>query len=230
MDVIALRFRLDGAVLPPVTAALSVGELFCRAVLGALSTVLGGHPDAFVAHEADGRPRQGPHEHPFYLTEDADGDGGIDHLILHVPRGLTTAEAFMLTNAQPLLGEGPLPRCRLVQAWAGRPGRDAPGRLLSSATVWRSATSYVANVHLDMRFGPADALRRELGQRGLMARAMQMSGPQDFVVRRHQNCAKPASRSGHPGAWFTLEFVEPVVGPLALGFGCHLGLGTFRGA
>ncbi len=36
------------------------------------------------------------------------------------------------------------------------------------------------------------------------------------------------SRSRHPGAFFRLIFTEPVTGPLAFGFACHLGLGLFR--
>ena len=32
------------------------------------------------------------------------------------------------------------------------------------------------------------------------------------------------------GYGFEIEFAEPVQGPIALGYGCHFGLGQFHGA
>ncbi len=227
IGVTTLRFRLEGPALPLVKDALPVGELFCRAALGALGNAFGGRlPEAFLAHESDGRPRRGAHDHPFYLAEDADGDGGIDHLILLVPGGIAGDEAEILTMAQPLLGEGPLPQCRLVPDWAGAPGPEAPSRLLAPAAVWRSATPFVGNIH---ERDPILALTREMEKRQILARAVRLAGPTGFVVTRQQPCRFPEGRSRHPGAWFLLEFTEPVAGPLALGFASHLGLGVFRG-
>lgn len=224
----AARYRLLGPALPPVSATLPVGELFKRSVLGALGQAYPGHtPEPF-------RPVHGPssaasdHRHPFYLAEDADGDGGIDHFVVFVPKSVGVETLSVLDRAQPLAGEGTFSPCRLRRVWHGEPSSEAPGGLLRPAHVWRSATPYVPDLRLNKTFDVFAALFRELAWRDLPNASIELiAGPSGFVTERRAG-ERRHSLSGHGGAWVRLIFSEPVSGPLSLGFACHLGLGLFR--
>jgi CRISPR-associated protein Csb2 len=105
---------------------------------------------------------------------------------------------------------------------------------MAEARRWRSLTPFVANVYLKPpRRGPEWALRQEIIKRSerrlpeLLAVDEIEGYPNVFETRRRIGTTRE-SRSRHPGAFFRLEFAEPVQGPLAFGFACHLGLGLFR--
>lgn len=233
-----LRWFLSGAELPSVTWALLVGERFQEAVMGTVAEALGDLPDALNPHGTEGL-RQG-HQHPFYLAEDADGDGVIDHVVLHAPDGLDRSWRWALALVRPACAEdGVLAPFSLTADWLGRPEFAAtPGHLLGSGRVWRSVTPYVPNVHLKPKFRPEDALKRELKQRGYPEprtieplAAVRVKGgwlsPEMFATERLSGGTTKGA-SGHPGTLWRISFDLRVRGPLALGFGCHLGLGLFR--
>lgn len=233
-----LRWFLSGGELPPMTWALLVGERFQDAVMGTVAEALGDLPDALNPHGTEGL-RQG-HQHPFYLPEDADGDGVIDHVVLHAPGGLDKAWRWALALVRPAASEdGVLAPLSLTADWLGRAEMAAtPGHLLGSGRVWRSVTPYVPNVHLKPKLGVEDALKRELKQRGYPEpsaieplAAVRIKGgwlsPEMFATERLGG-EKTRGASGHPGTLWRIRFDLSVRGPLALGFGCHLGLGLFR--
>ncbi|VUX47337.1 putative Type I-U CRISPR-associated protein Cas5/Cas6 [Candidatus Defluviicoccus seviourii] len=233
-----LRWFLTGAELPSVTWALIVGERFQDAVMGTVAEALGHLPDALNPHGPEG-PRQG-HQHPFYLAEDADGDGVIDHVVLHAPAGLDKAWRWALALVRPAAGEdGVLAPFSPSADWLGRAEMAAtPGHLLGSGRVWRSVTPYVPNVHLKPKLGAEDALRRELRQREYPEpsaieplAAVRVRGgwvsPEMFATERLSGGTTKGA-SGHPGTLWRIRFDLSVRGPMALGFGCHLGLGLFR--
>lgn len=233
-----LRWFVSAGALPPVTAALWVGERLQEAVLGTVCRAVGHVPDALDCH-GDGRLPQG-HPHPFYLCEDADGDGFIDHLVLHAPRGLSRDWRRALARVRPASAEaGVLPPFAITADWLGwAPARSVPGTLLGSARRWCSATPYVPDVHLKPRFGVAEALARDLRRRGYPEPRKIEAVPAlavddawltaEMFATRRRGGAKPAARSGDQGSFWRLVFDVPVPGPLALGFACHLGLGLFR--
>lgn len=231
-----LRWFLSAAELPPVTLALLVGERVQTAVMGTAAKALRHLPEALNPHGPTGL-RQG-HQHPFYLPEDADGDGAIDHVVLHAPGGLDKAWRWAL--ARPAAGaDGVLAPFSLSADWLGRAEFAAtPGHLLGSGRVWRSVTPYVPNVHLKPKLGVEDALKRELKQRGYPEpsaieplAAVRIKGgwvsPEMFATERLGG-EKTRGASGHPGTLWRIRFDLSVRGPLALGFACHLGLGLFR--
>jgi CRISPR-associated protein Csb2 len=233
----SLRWFLSGPELPPVTWALILGERFQEAVMGTVARALGYLPDALNPH--GGGLRQ-EHRHPFYLAEDADGDGVVEHMILHAPQGLDKAWRWALALIRPAAAEdGLLPPFTATPDWLGRAEQAAcPGHLMGSGRVWRSVTPYLPNVHLKPRFGVEDALCRELRQRGYpQPRAIEELAavhvadewlrPQMFATEREAG-GRTRAVSGHPGSFWRLRFEVPVRGPLALGFACHLGLGLFR--
>lgn len=238
-----LRWRLAGAELPPIEHALWVGERFKEAVHGVFGNRL---PEALRDKDSSGEPLKG-HVHPFYLPEDADGDGKIDHVILHAPLGLSAEWLDRLDLVRPASRQtGMLPQFGLTRDWLGTPEDDVlPSSLLGSAQVWRPITPYVANTYLKHKLardvGLDEAIKhelnRELGNRRYPSRGVQILGsivvggrsvgPAAFRTQR-LDPTKAAARGGLEGALFLLEFDEPIVGPLTLGYSCHLGLGLFR--
>ena len=233
----SLRWLLTGSELLPVTWGLIVGERFQDAVMGTVTEALGYLPDALNPHDG-AAPRQG-HSHPFYQPEDADGDGLIEHVVMHAPEGLDPAWRWALALIRPASGEdGVLPAFSVTADWLGHADRVAPGNLLSPGRIWRSVTPYVPNVHLKPKFGVEDALRRELKQRGYpepstieaLAEARVTGGwlrPEMFATERLAG-GRTRGTSGHKGSFWRITFETSVRGPLALGFACHLGLGLFR--
>lgn len=234
-----LRWMLSGAELPQLTTALIVGERFQDAVMGTVGRALGDLPDALNPHGQGGCRRQG-HVHPFYLPEDADGDGVIDHVVLHAPLGLDRAWRWALALIRPACGEeGALAPFAVTADWLGRAEAAAtPGSLLGAGRVWRSVTPYVPNVHLKPRFGAEDALRRELRQRGYPEpRAVE---PLDAVrvadgwlraemfATQRLAAGKAWGVRGNAATLWRISFDLRVRGPLAFGRDCHRGLGLFR--
>lgn len=184
---------------------------------------LGRLPDAF--HGAAGA---GPHDHAYWLPEDQDGDGRIDHVLLHARAGFSRALLPALAAAGPVWLGREL-EWSLLPVWMGR---LAPGGLLGPARRWETVTAYVTPLWRTGRQGrerpgldPTSQLRREIALRGLAPPAgLWWRGETAFET------ATKTRRAPHD-AWqgaLILLFPEPVAGPLAFGFGAHFGLGLLR--
>jgi CRISPR-associated protein Csb2 len=141
---------------------------------------------------------------------------------------------------------GPQATGHLIDAEGCSPTSAAAraGGLLATATTWVSATPFSLP-----RFATAgrgrkqrardtavEQLRRELRNRGLSdpVRVFELPGTTladgRLIEWSDFNTERRKGTSGYGLAGFRLEFAEPVAGPLALGFGCHFGLGLFRPA
>lgn len=223
-----VRMRLTGDRLPPLHRAPEVAERARRATLGRARCLYGagGVPAVLSGHDAGG-PRRG-HGHAFWLPEDADRDGRLDHLTVHVPAMDGAALAALL--AADIAIRSRRESWRAQWHWIGGSGDcDAPGALLGSAAVWSSLTPYIGPWHEKPRFSPADMLRRECRARGLPAPleidpAGDDAGDRTAPRWRWRRSAPPGA--GKATRW-RLVFGSPVRGPLALGYGCHFGLGLF---
>jgi CRISPR-associated protein Csb2 len=115
-------------------------------------------------------------------------------------------------------------------------------RLFGAATDWESATVFLAAGALDRR-GPAREVRRLLVRRGIVSaevaarvevepvESLSIGGAPRRAIHFHR--FRVRGREAQPdaaGALLRLRFPEPIAGPLALGYGCHFGLGMFRRA
>ena len=145
------RYVLAGRPQPRVEDTLRIAEVT------RLASMSMGNDDVPV--ELSGRDDHGPlrddpiHRHAFYLPEDADGDGLIDHLIVYCRLGFSDAARRRLDRLAKLW----IKRGRVDEE--GEQGRkewrvalegiDAPvafadsSRLLQRASVWQSATPYL---------------------------------------------------------------------------------------
>ncbi len=242
-----LRYALSAKPLPAIEQAVRIGEWARMGAMGRAKWELGegAIPWQISGH---GTPEGNRHGHAFFLPEDADGDGRVDHLIIHIPAGLDGRMEKVLRRLSYLKDrEGN--RIQLMFEGLGSVellGKSSP--LLGRAREWRSVTPYLYPWHLKLKksFTPmeraAEAQRqiqaqllRECRQRGLpepssieMLDELSVAGRRLRPVHFHRFRNKRGLvQPDRLGRFLRLRFPEPVSGPLALGFGCHFGLGLF---
>jgi CRISPR-associated protein Csb2 len=225
-----VQYVLSGAPLPRVEETLRIGELFRQAVMANAAEVFGqaAIPPLLSGHDLPATQR---HQHAFYLPWDSDGDGRIDRLLLHVPAGLGEPEQIAAGRLQRLWSrEGA--RWTVTVDRIGTP--EGVGGLCGRSAVWQSVTPYLHPWHRKKGFGVAEQVQRECRARGLreplvVERLSTIAGgggrplrSVDFErVRSKLRVAQPDKN----GSFLRLTFAETIHGPVALGFGCHFGLG-----
>jgi CRISPR-associated protein Csb2 len=232
-----LRFALYGKPLPRVEDTVRVGEWVRMAAMSQARRVFGEDaiPSLISGH---GLADDNRHEHAFWLPEDARGDGRIDHLVIHVSGGLSGQARRAVENIRRLwTKEGQ--EWQVLYEGAGLPG-DFVGldgsAICGAARQFVSRTPYLMPWHTKRNFGVAEQVQRECRARGLPAvrsidplpyvhLAGRCRTPLDFHrFRSRRGLVQPDTH----GAFLEISFEEPVQGPLALGFGCHFGLGLFE--
>lgn len=249
------RYVLDGTVLPQVTQTVYVAEIARRYLQGIFGRQHDGQWSPILSGKAsDGRPAATDHQHAFYLPSDEDGDGRLDHLTVVAPGGFGDREVRALDRFASMHGPGGT-EIRLLLAGLTSREHSQGIPLLAPARCWRSLTPFVPTRHFKERGAKRDrcgplqfpevVLREELARRGLpdplrverVARCELTSlapgrggGPRpglSWLEFRRERIGGAGRRGGDPGGGFLLEFEEPVSGPIALGYGCHFGLGLF---
>ena len=227
-----VRYLLVGKPLPRVEDSVRIGELLRLAVMSQARQQLGKDavPPLISGH---GLPEGNRHQHAFYLPWDANGDGRIDRLMLHVPAGMGTTERHIIEKVRRIWsrdgGEWQLALESIGDA-------DIGGVLMARATEWQSVTPYIHPWHVKKGFSVEDQIRRECRERGLpepislqwlehIPAGNQYRRPIQFHRFRGK---RGLSQPDRHGSFWRLVFAESVQGPLALGFGCHFGLGMFK--
>jgi CRISPR-associated protein Csb2 len=235
--VVTFRFALYGRPLPRVEDTVRVGEWLRWAAMSQAKRLLGEDciPSLISGH---GLPDDNRHAHAFWLPEDADGDGHIDHLVVHVPDGLSGQARRAVENIRRLwTKEGQ--EWQLLYEDAGLPGDfagpDGSG-ICGTDQRFKSRTPYLMPWHMKRNFGVKEQVQRECRARGLpeirsieplasIKVGARRRTPIDFYrFRSRRGLTQPDAH----GCFVQIDFDEPVQGPLALGFGCHFGLGLFE--
>ncbi len=243
--VTTARFALYGRPLPRIEDALRVGEALRLAAMGTARRLLVGDriPGELSGHELGDDNR---HAHAFWLPE-ADERGEIAHVLVHAPGGLGSEAIRVLAAMQTVKrDEGEPLRLMLEGIGAARLFADVSD-LVGASDVWLSITPYLHPWHLkrpQLRSPQAlhaallEQLRREWNARS--------DGRPDIIGLRPLPEVRIGGRSLRPvhfhrfrrkrglvqpdtlGRLLEVRFAAPIRGPLALGFGCHFGLGLFR--
>jgi CRISPR-associated protein Csb2 len=232
------------SALPPCSRTLPQAELFHRAIVGRVAKGQRVHCPELTGRDAQGRPLRDSHRHAHILPVDLDGDGRLDHIIVHAPMGLGDTAQRAIRTLRRTWTKGGVGDLQL--ALAGRGDLDALRSLPSpldqrikqllgppqGARVWVGATPFVPPRFLKRRgvntlLGQVNA---ELASRGLAAveqlevlRAESIA-LRHYVRRRQRGGAPPPIDVGHA---LRLRFHEPIQGPLTLGYASHFGLGLF---
>ncbi|SMC27934.1 CRISPR-associated protein Csb2 [Desulfacinum hydrothermale DSM 13146] len=227
------RFVLSGKPLPRVEDTLRIGELLRSAVMSQAKIRYGKDsiPSIFSGH---GMPRDNRHGHAFYLAYDSNGDGWIDRLLVHVPLGMDADQQRVLEALTRIWTHD---GTEWQVALEGLGLETVASELTGPSTVWQTITPYLHPWHVKKRFSVEDQIRRECRHRGL---------PEPLTLEHLPHVDIGRGRQGRPihfhrfrrrrglgqpdrlGSFWRLTFPEPVLGPLALGFSCHFGLGLFR--
>jgi CRISPR-associated protein Csb2 len=228
-----VRLALAGKPLPRIEDAVRIGELVRVAAISAADRTAGPEhiPPEISGH---GETQELNHQHAFYLPEDANDDGRIDHVLIHAPGGLSPAAVTALASIQRLWTEdGAEWNVVFEGAW---PEPDSSRSIHGGrAATWTSLTPYLHPWHAKPGFGVAEQVRRECKRRGLPAPIGVRLLPSVRIrdrERRPVHFHRFRSRRGlrqpdRRGSLVEITFGEVVAGPLALGFGCHYGLGMF---
>lgn len=238
------RFMLYGKPLPRIEDAVRIGEAIRAGAMGCAKRLLGPEalPSLLCGHDLG---EQNRHAHAFWLP-DTNERGEIEHVLVHIPGGLSAEAKRVLTALQHIKrGEGE-PLRLMLEGFGVASNFDRVTPLTGEGAVWRSVTPYLHPWHLkksEMRTPEetAAAILRQL-QREWRARneefpeivdirelpAVQHGGrelrPLHFHrFRRKNGLVQPDAL----GRLIELRFAKPVKGPIALGFACHFGLGLF---
>ena len=207
----------------------------------------------FSGKDATGGRLDDDHQHAFYLPCDDDGDNRIDHVLIHAPIGFSHDEIEAIGRLRNLWQYGGKPGLLVVYLGEGNPEdfggfrvRDDQSPFAANARVWHSHTPYIPVRHAKVNKrgepkldaegcwidSPEMQIRAELCRRGFPALvATEPFAPRNnfaewrrFAIRRKNG---NGARAESGGMGFRIEFEKPVSGPIALGYGCHFGLGLF---
>lgn len=209
-----------------------------------------GHP-VFVGRDQHGAVEQN-HPHAWFLPADDDADGALDHVLVYARDGFDSRACRSLERVRRVWGHGGhdielvLVALGDVRELGGlrrdaRPHATAPQ--LGPASVWESHTPFVPPRHVKRRGGrlidtPADQVAHLLAAHGfptctietLDACALASPRPPTPVewCRFRRRRTSGSGRRGTDGAFgFRLRFRHDVIGPIAVGYGAHQGLGQF---
>lgn len=246
------RYAVVSKVAPRITQAVSVADRIHRSLCKWSDHADGRGPaPVFTGKEPDMKPRS-DHAHAYILCEANGPDDAITHVTVHAAMGFDELAVHALRRLNKVWGHGGHD-LRLVMHAMGRPDEFTNSPLTGKALIWRSLTPFVPTRHakafkdgrpkIDANGWPIgspghDLLRLlELDPRFKGATIRQLSSrerPFVFGTRRRAVLEFQTIRSGgagrhgnQVGAAFEIIFPQPVMGPIALGYGAHYGLGLF---
>ena len=250
------RFLVAGRPRPRIEDAVKIGEVMRAAVMSKFGRETDEEtgkrvllaPWQISGRGSGNRPIRDPtHPHAFWLPEDADEDGWIDHLTVFIPSGIDAAIQSRLDRVTRIWltpggsrrqrGEASnIDEWRLALEGFGHADDFAgSSRLLAASRHWRSVTPFLAAGHLKKAGYPGEVLRL-LRRRGIDTEDVKIREMEEIMVggapRRALNFHRFRSRGREPqpdssGALLEIEFPKAFRGPLAVGYGSHFGLGMF---
>lgn len=241
------RYAVHSAVLPLLADAIAIGERMRQALLAHSRDGEGLSHPVFLGRGQDGLPMQG-NRHAYFLPEDADGDGHIDHVMVWCRDGFDARATKALHSVTRLWGsEGHDLWLALVGVggaadYGTQGGRAVPGASAACgrSRIWRSATPFVPPRHPKRRGGvwsdlPAQQLSALLQRDGRPPAAIEgLPDVQDGATAcRWSRFRRRRQRGGgamgmDAGFGYELRFDAPVQGPIAVGYGAHFGMGRFE--
>lgn len=232
------------SALPSVARTLPQAELFHRAIVGRVGR--GRHVDCpeLTGVDQQGKPLQGRHDHAHMLPLDLDGDGHLDHILVHASMGLRDEAQHAIRSLKRTWMKGSANELQVAVVASG--GLDLLRRLprpfatrmeqilgpVHGTTKWESVTPFVPPRFLK-RNGKntlEGQIGAELESRGLPT-PLSITVLEDltrslrhYVRRRNHGGAPPPVDMGYG---IRLELSQPIHGPISLGYGSHFGLGLF---
>lgn len=244
------RFAVAGTVRPRLTETIYVAETMRQALMRRSHAAM-----VFAGKDEHGTPLRG-HQHAFILPADDDQDGRLDHIVVYGKHGFDHAAQRALAVVNRLRQTAGRPDVQLVliglgdaEAYGGYDVRAGMTPQLATSRTWVSRTPFLLSRHpkrhkdgsprlrddATWMDGPEDQLRRALQHQGFpdpaaltaLDHVLAAGKPVRWLSFAWQRRDKAEAPAVPQGFGFRLEFAEPVQGPIALGYGCHFGLGQF---
>jgi len=232
----AVLYAFDSKVLPMATTTVDIAEKVRAHLMGAHKLLAGG-PEfvsrKFSGKDAQLRPLSG-HRHAYILPFDRDGDARLDHMMVVCREPFDQNEILALDRLQPLYQSNGKPPVRCIPVKWGRVEDLFPPR-----RRYVSVTPFVAPRHYRRGRGPFGEwliaeLRRECRNHGIpppdRVKFIDRTEAKGHSFRWLEFRTNRKDDPSRPGYGFEIEFARDITGPIALGYGCHFGLGQFRGA
>lgn len=210
------RFLLAGRPRPPIEGAIKIGEIMRLAALAqfgwerddATGRDLPKAPPAISGRGCDGKPLRDPsHVHAYWLPEDADSDGLIDHISVFIGAGIDRGVQMKLDRITRLwlkskhgADEGEnydrgMGEWRLALEGFAKPEDFASAsNIFGNSTRWRSVTPFLAAGHLhNIPRQKAKDYEREFKR---LVRRVGMDRRFDFNANRIEVSQIPEIRAG----------------------------------
>ena len=257
------RFLLVGRPRPRVEDTVRIGELMRRAALSqfgwrydsANGRKIPKAPWQISGRDASGSRLKDPlHTHAFWLPEDADSDGLIDHVSVFIASGIDGNVRAKLDHITRLwlppkqqaedaeTEDASAMEWRLALEGFGLPADfSESARIFGTSEKWRSVTPFLAAGHLKTT-GYAGEVRRLIKRRGIDTqlgfsvadvsvtelREVSFGGIRRRAIHFHRSRSRGQEKQlDATGTLLDITFPKSVDGPLALGYGSHFGLGLF---
>jgi|RhiMetdeSRZDD1v2_1073273.scaffolds.fasta_scaffold36157_3 CRISPR-associated protein Csb2 len=236
MPSYGVLYALESKALPQVTSTLEIAERVRTTLMGIHKRIVGdpAHISAKFSGKEAGKPMVG-HRHAYILPVDQDRDGWLDHLLIYCRESFNQSERLALDQLNSLWQPDGKPdiRCTLL-IWG------KTGELFKPAPKVSSVTPFVPPRHYRRgrgEFGDwlIEEVRRECSYHGLPHPIQvnfipKLSGKSGRDFRWLEFRRNRQGDRAQIGYGFEMEFAQPVPGPIALGYGCHFGLGLFMPA
>ena len=227
--------------LPTVARSLPQAELLHRALIGLIGKGESIDCPVLTGKDGQGQPLTG-HHHARILPLDLDGDGHLDHILIHARMGLNaTAQAAIRglrrTHTKgaddlqvALAASGSLDEVRRIGGTIGA----RLMQVLGPSCVWQSVTPFVAPRYVKRKGAntPEGQVAAELDSHGYPAASIVVLPPthQDARALRHHIRVRRGAAKAPPvdcGYVVRLTFETAVHRPISLGYASHFGLGLF---
>lgn len=247
------RFAIASSVLPRITQAVSVADRFHKTLVSYADRRQIKNPGIFTGLGPDKQPLA-DHQHTHIFSELGDKRDTIGFITLHAPAGFDEEAQTVIEDVQRsrLWGKGGHDLDLILLGFGDESTFDSP--LFAKATTWRSLTPFVSTQHLKTYGDGRPKLDAHGWQQGSASACLRQQLERDprtstnslKNLQQHRNgitirdktmrclqfqTRRPGGNGGQRGngdaGAFTIEFSEPVQGPLALGYGSHFGLGLF---
>ena len=246
------RYALASAVLPRLTAAVSVADRVHQSLVKWSRS----HP-VFTGLDEIGQPRRG-HDHAHLFCEVSDRRDTITHLTVYAREGFDPSALLALRQLNKVWGHGGHD-IQLVLLGVGQPGdfagsesKAGQSAILQTATEWMSLTPFVPTRHEKFGAGRApklDATGRQVGSAAHdLLRLLRLHWPDTepeivadeltssthpplrWLQFQHRRTTGDGLRGSQRGHGYRVRFNREVAGPIAVGYGAHFGLGLFQPA
>lgn len=253
--IVGVRCSVGPRFRPPAEEALLVGEMCRRAIMSQYGTANGGAVSPVLSgKDGSGKPLSG-HWHAFYLADDSDKDGLLDTVFVYSARGFDSFELDAIARVREVyLGPCCEPMELRLSGVGDAENIAQLGTIFRPSYVWVSRAPYVMTRHPKrtragaakltkagrQQDGPEDQVAREWRQRvrddcslpalvdaqllgDWISHGAVASKKPYRIVRTFGKVQSPIRRPLR----FRLTFDGLLMGPVALGYACHFGLGLF---